>query len=193
MHTPSTVKRKKTDKSRRLIGLLLASFLRRRLIHRLLISAISVCLLFLFIMLSLFAPSPFIVNALHPSTSTTFYFIYNICFSSLHSSVLCVTLIVFQENDLVKSRLDSHQQQSPFHIPVIKQPSHLFFLCILCYVANIDLLFVYWNLKANEATYRHDLWNSRNSQLFSACSNAGVNFASKLHPRLPVLFSSHEL
>lgn len=61
----------------------------------------------------------------------------------------------FIENDLVKSRLDSHQQQSPFHIP------------------------------ANEATYRHDLWNSRNSQLFSACSNAGVNFAkanTKTHP-----------
>ncbi|TKY57547.1 GDP-fucose protein O-fucosyltransferase [Spatholobus suberectus] len=47
----------RTEKSR-IIGLLVASFLRSRLLHRTLISAIAACLLLLFAVLSLFAPSP---------------------------------------------------------------------------------------------------------------------------------------
>ncbi|GAU43393.1 hypothetical protein TSUD_254760 [Trifolium subterraneum] len=108
-----------TDNKSRLVGIFLAGVIRRRFIHRLLISAISVCLLLLFAVLSLFGPSPVI------------------------------------ENDFVRPRLDSDQHQSPFHVP------------------------------ASGSTYRHDLWNSTNSKLFAACSNAGANFAkaeSKTHP-----------
>ncbi|KAL2316518.1 hypothetical protein Fmac_030394 [Flemingia macrophylla] len=46
-----------TEKSR-IIGLLVASFLRSRLLHRTLISATATCLLLLFAVLSLLAPSP---------------------------------------------------------------------------------------------------------------------------------------
>ncbi|XP_027333312.1 O-fucosyltransferase 6-like [Abrus precatorius] len=119
------MKRKKhhahTQKSR-LIGLLIASFLRRRLLHRLLISAISVCLFLFFAILSLFAPSP--VNT--------------------------------QNNDRVRSRLDSHQDSpSVFQVP------------------------------ASGGSCEHDLWSSTHSQLLSGCSNASVNFAKanvKTHP-----------
>lgn len=56
--TATSMKRKKhhTEKSR-IIGLLVASFLRGRLLHRTLIIAISACLLLLFALFSLFAPS----------------------------------------------------------------------------------------------------------------------------------------
>ncbi|XP_020240537.1 protein ROOT HAIR SPECIFIC 17 [Cajanus cajan] len=58
---PMTMRRKKhhahTEKSR-IIGLLIASFLRSRLLHRTLISATATCLLLLFPVLSLFAPPP---------------------------------------------------------------------------------------------------------------------------------------
>ncbi|KAH1263961.1 O-fucosyltransferase 6 [Glycine max] len=58
MSTETAMKRKKhhTEKSR-IIGLLVASFLRGRLLHRTLIIAISACLLLLFALFSLFAPS----------------------------------------------------------------------------------------------------------------------------------------
>ncbi|CAK8539054.1 unnamed protein product [Lathyrus sativus] len=122
----ATFKRKKnhtcTEKSR-VIGVFLTGVLRRRLIHRLLISAISVCVLLLFSMLSLFAPSS------------------------------------AMENNLVRSRFILNHQ-SEFYVP------------------------------ASGDSYRHDLWNSTNSQLFVGCSNAGFNFAktnSKTHPDRYVL------
>ncbi|CAI8583806.1 unnamed protein product [Vicia faba] len=125
MHIP-TFKRKKnhtyTNKSR-LVGVFLTGVLRRRLIHRLLISAISVCVLLLFSMLSLFAPSS------------------------------------AMENNLVRSRMLLNHQ-SEFYVP------------------------------ASGDSYRHDLWNSTNSQLFAGCSNAGANFAktnSKTQPDRYVL------
>ncbi|XP_004491638.1 protein ROOT HAIR SPECIFIC 17 [Cicer arietinum] len=119
MHT-TTVKRKRhhADKSR-LVGLLLASFFRRRLVHRLLISATFVCILLLFVMFSIFAPSPAIEN-----------------------------------DDSVRSHSNSNQT-SVFNVPV------------------------------NGEIYTRDLWNSTNSNLFSGCSNARVNFAKadeKTHP-----------
>ncbi|KAJ1415621.1 putative O-fucosyltransferase, plant [Sesbania bispinosa] len=56
------IKRKKlhahTDRSRLGLVLRVVSFLRRRLLHHPLISAVSACLLLLFVVLSLFAPSP---------------------------------------------------------------------------------------------------------------------------------------
>ncbi|CAJ2629020.1 unnamed protein product [Trifolium pratense] len=59
---------------------------------------------------------------------------------------LVFSSIFYLENDFIRPRLYSDHQQSPFHVP------------------------------ASGGAYRHDLWNSTNSKLFAACSNAGVNF-----------------